>query len=309
MIYRDFGRTGWKVSAIGLGSWNIGGQWGPVDDVTAYATIRRALDEGINLIDTAEAYGIPNGLSEQRVGVALAGIRHNYYVVTKIGNWARRIGHPIVREVPEHVILSAHACLYRLRTDWLDVVLCHEGGSKDPSIYLEAFEQLKTEGKVRHYGISTNELDVLKRFNANGRCSVVEVDYSLINRRPESEFFPYCQEQGIAVLIRGPLGKGLLSGKYDLNSAFDDTIRVGWNQGAHARTQLEDGLAVVEKLKSIVQPGEEMVTTALRYTISHPVAPVAIPGAKSADQVAINARAGERLLTTEEMARIRAALE
>jgi myo-inositol catabolism protein IolS len=308
MIYRDFGKTGWKASAVSLGAWNIGNQWGDVDAVTAFATIRAALDQGINLIDTAEAYGIPQGLSEERVGGALAGIRHQYYIVTKIGNWARRAGHPITREVPDHIILSAHACLYRLRTDWLDVVLCHEGDIEDPSVYLEAFEILKKQGKTRYYGISTNNLDVLRRFNQNGTCSVVETDYSLINRGPEKEFLPYCQEQGIAVMVRGPLSKGLLSGKYDINSNFGDTIRRGWNTGGNARAQFQKGIQVVAALKKVVQPGEEMVTTALRYVISHPASPVAIPGAKSPQQVVMNARAGERLLLPEEIARLTAVL-
>jgi myo-inositol catabolism protein IolS len=308
VIYRPFGKTGWNVSAISLGSWNIGNQWGPIDDVTAFATIHAALDQGINLIDTAEAYGIPQGLSEERLGVALAGIRGKYYIVTKIGNWARRSGHPILRTHTDHIVISAQACLYRLRTDWLDVVLCHEGEIEDPHIYLEAFEMLKQQGKLRYYGISTNSIEVLKRFNANGNCSVVETDYSLVNRKPETDILPYCQENGIAVMIRGPLAKGLLAGKYDINSTFDDSIRKIWNPGGSARAQFERGIAAVEALKRTVPPGEEMVTTALRYVISHPAAPVAIPGAKSPLQVAMNAQAGDRLLSPEEMARILAAM-
>ena len=94
MRYRDFGRTGWQVSTIGLGTWNIGNQWGALDDKTAWATVRAAYDHGMNLFDAAESYGVPNGLSEERLGVAMAGFRHNVYVVSKIGNWGARAGAP-----------------------------------------------------------------------------------------------------------------------------------------------------------------------------------------------------------------------
>lgn len=300
MLYREFGSTGWQVSAIGMGTWNIGNQWGEIDEATALGTIRSAADNGINLFDTAESYGIPCGLSEERLGKALAGIRHQVYVVTKIGRWGRRSGQTVPMTTVDMVRLCAQASLYRLRTDWIDVLLCHEGKIEDPSIYLEAFEQLKEQGYVRAYGISTDRLEVLKRFNAYNTCSVVEVEYSLLNRKPDSEFLPYCQENGIAVLARGPLGKGLLSGKYAPGAVFTDAVRSEWYANETAKEKLERKLAKVERLKSALQPGEEMVAAALRYVTSHPAQPVAIPGAKSPAQAAANARAGSVLLSAQE---------
>jgi myo-inositol catabolism protein IolS len=225
MLLRPFGKTGWQVSAIGMGTWNIGNQWGPVNEVTAWATIRSAFEHGVNLFDTAESYGIPSGLSEERLGRALAGIRHRVYVVTKTGHWGERTGRGVPRTTVDMIRLCIHACLGRLHTGWADVVLCHEGNLKDPAIYLEGFESLKQDGYLRAYGISTDDLDVLMRFNINGTCSVVEVDYSLLNRKPEAGLLPYCQEHGIGVLIRGPLRKGLLSGKYGAASTFTDSVR------------------------------------------------------------------------------------
>ncbi len=300
MIYREFGRTGWKVSAIGLGTWNIGNQWGEVDDVTAWATIRAAFDHGVNLFDTAESYGIPNGLSEERLGVALAGIRHRVYIVSKIGHWGKRTGQAVPKTTVDMIRLCAHASLHRLRTDWLDVLLCHEGDIEDPSVYLEAFEWLKQRGRIRAYGISTDSLEVLKRFNVNGTCDVVEVNYSLLNRAPEADIFPYCQERGIAILIRGPLRRGLLAGKYSLDTVFTDSVRAAWNPGGDRREEFERDIARIERLKQVLKPGEEMVTAALRFVISHPIAPVAIPGAKSPEQAIMNAKAGEKLLTQQE---------
>jgi aryl-alcohol dehydrogenase-like predicted oxidoreductase len=149
----------------------------------------------------------------------------------------------------------------------------------------------------------------LKRFNVNNTCRVVEVDYSLLNRKPEAEFFPYCQENNIAVLVRGPLHKGLLSGKYLPDTVFTDTVRSEWYLDETSRNKLNSNLAKVERLKQIVAPGEAMVTTALQFAISHPVQPVAIPGAKSPLQVATNAKAGERMLTEAEQAELLGHLE
>jgi aryl-alcohol dehydrogenase-like predicted oxidoreductase len=308
MLYRQFGKTGWNISAIGMGTWNIGNQWGELDDVTVWATIRTAFERGINLFDTAESYGIPNGLSEERLGVALAGIRHQVHIVSKIGHWGQRTGQDVPKTAVDMIRLCCHASLHRLRTNWVDAMLCHEGNIEDPSVYLEAFEVLKQRGRIRAYGISTDSLEVLKRFNADGNCSIVEVNYSLLNRAPEAEMLPYCQEHGIAVLIRGPLAMGLLSGKYTAETRFTDTVRSRWHEDEARQAKFESDIATVERLKKATKPGEEMVTAALRYVISHPAAPVAIPGAKSPEQAAMNATAGDKILTEVERSELTALL-
>ena len=307
MLYREFGKTGLQVSTIGLGTWNIGNQWGHISEATAIATIRTAVAHGINLIDTADSYGIPNGLSEERVGKALTGLRDKVHVVTKIGRWGRLSGERVSMATVDMVRLCTHASLFRLRTDYVDVMLCHEGLMKEHitapeqmQVYLEGFENLKQQGHIRAYGISTGELDLLKRFNAKGTCSVVEVDYSLLRRDPEAEFFPYCQEHGIAVIARGPLHKGLLSGKYSSDTIFTDTIRSSWHESDRAQEKLARKLNKVNNLKTVLSPGEEMVAAALRFVISHPVQPVAIAGAKSPHQAVMNAQAGDILLSSEE---------
>jgi aryl-alcohol dehydrogenase-like predicted oxidoreductase len=303
VIYRSFGNTGWQVSAIGLGTWNIGNQWGEVDDATSYATIRTSLDHGVNLFDTAESYGIPNGLSEQRLGKALAGERHKAYIVSKIGNFGKRTGQGVPLTTPDMIRLCAHASLHRLRTDWVDVMLCHLADIEDPSVFLEGFEILKRDGEIREYGISTDSLEVLKKFNAHGNCRVVEVDYSLLNREAEQELLPYCEQHGIAVLVRGPLSMGLLSGKYSEETVFTDSVRVRWNQDGAGRKQFEERVRKMNGIKQVLHDGEDMATTALRYVISHPTAAVAIPGAKSPEQAAANAKAGDLLLTQEQLSR------
>ena len=298
MIYRNFGKMGWKVSSVGMGTWNIGNQWGTVSDEEAFAVIRSGFNAGINLFDTSDSYGIPYGLSEKRLGVALQGIRNRSYIVSKVGLWGSRTGFKIPMETPDMVRLCVHACLYRLRTDWIDVMLCHEPNIEDPSVYLEAFEMLKESGEIREYGISTNSLEVIKKFNATGKCSVVETDYSVINKSPENDILPYCQEHGIAVMLRGPLAQGLLSGKYDENTVFDDNVRKSWNIGGRNRDFYVESLKKVNALKEICN-GEDVAQTAVRYVISHSCEPVAIPGAKTVSQAINNAKTGSKILDDE----------
>jgi myo-inositol catabolism protein IolS len=303
MLYRAFGKTGFQASAIGLGTWNIGNQWGQIDEQTAIATIRSAIENGINLIDTAESYGIPTGLSEERLGKALEGVRDQVHIVTKIGRWGRRTGQMVPMTTTDMVRLCTHASLYRLRTDYVDVMLCHEGKLSTLQMaetYLEGFEMLKQQGLIRAYGISTDRLEVLKLFNTNGTCDVVEVDYSLLNRSADKDFLPYCQENDIAVLARGPLHKGLLSGHYNAQTVFTDTVRSEWYESDRAQEKLARKLTKVENLKTHLAPGKEMVTAALRFVTAHSVAPVAIAGAKSPEQAAINASAGHQLISPQE---------
>lgn len=303
MLYRNFGNTGIQASAIGLGTWNIGNQWGYIEEEAAIATIRSAIDHGINIIDTAESYGIPAGLSEERLGKALQGVRNNVHLVTKMGRWGRRTGQMVPITTTDMVRLCAHASLYRLRTDYIDIMLCHEGKLSDPKLaetYLEGFELLKQQGLIGHYGISTDRLEVLKLFNAAGTCQVVELDYSLLSRNADKEFLPYCQKQNIAVLVRGPLHKGLLSGKYSPDTVFTDTVRSEWYDSERSREKLARKFTKVEQLKQHFQPGNEMITAALQFVTSHPIAPVAIAGAKSPEQVAINASAGRQLLSANQ---------
>ncbi len=309
MLYRSFGKTGWDISAVGLGCWNIGNQWGELDDATVEDIIQTSLDGGVNLFDVAESYGIPNGLSELRLGQALKGKRDNVYIVSKIGHWGKRTGQEIPKTTADMIRACGHACCGRLRTEWIDVMLCHDGGIKDPSIYLEGFRQLREEGFIREYGISTTDLEVLKHFYdmSEGECAVVEVDYSLINRAPEAEFLPFCREKNLGVLVRGPVAMGLLAGKYDADSVFTDPVREKWNKGQPGREAFEQRLAQAEAVKSVVGR-EAMVETALRYVISHPVQPVVIPGATKALQAAANAAAGAAELSADRLEELRRAL-
>ncbi|MBE3123910.1 MAG: aldo/keto reductase, partial [Planctomycetes bacterium] len=221
MQYRILGNTEWKVSAVGLGTWNIGGQWGAVTPDQAVATVRAAIDAGVNFIDTADAYGEPPGLSEELVGRAIAGRRDRVFLTSKVGNWARRFGHPLPYTSPLHVKLCCEASLYRLGVETIDLYQCHID-PENPDIFLEAFDHLQQEGKIRAFGVSTNHLATLQTFHRQGRCAAVQLDYSLLARGAERDILPWCRREGVAAIIRGPLAKGLLAGKYTPDTTFTD---------------------------------------------------------------------------------------
>ncbi|MBR6763345.1 MAG: aldo/keto reductase [Clostridia bacterium] len=306
MLYREFGSLGWKVSAVGMGCWNIGGQWGEMTDEQAAEIIHTAYDAGVNLFDVAEAYGNPHGTSELRLGRALKDIRDKVYIVSKIGSWGFRQGEMIPKGTVDSIRLCGHAICGRLQTRYVDVVLCHNGSIEDPSVYIAGFNALMEEGFVKAYGISTNSFEVFKRFYdmSEGKCRVLELDYSLINRQPEEELLPFCKEHGVAVLARGPLAQGILSGKFDEKTVFTDDVRKAWSEGgakretfladlAKARTAIETAATIAPELA----PAE----AAIRYTISHAAAPVAIPGMTSVRQAKQNAACGNKLFTQEEL--------
>lgn len=302
MLRRKFGSTGWEVAAAGLGTWNIGNQWGEMTDAEAEAIVKTAIDEGMNLIDTAESYGIPNGMSELRVGRALkGGLRDKVYLVSKIGHWGMRTGQGVPKTTADMIRLCGHACAGRLGTDLIDVMLCHEANIEDPTVFIEGFRALRDEGYIREYGISTDSLDVLERFceASAGECRATEVEYSLLNRKAEGGYLDFCAENGIGILVRGPLNRGILSGRFDRDTVFTDTVRGGWNKGEKQRDYYERRLDLLEKVRDAAPRETPLATTALRFVISHPSGPVVIPGATSPEQVVANARAGDEELDRE----------
>ena len=298
MKKRIFQKTGWEISEISLGCWGLGGQYGEVERSTAIATIHTALDAGINLFDTADAYGLEPGASESIVGEALKEVRNDVYIATKVGNWARRQDHPFTYTHPLHIIACCDASLHRLKADTIDLYQCHISGLAEPDVFLEAFDRLIREGKIRAYGISTHRLDVLERFNRAGGCSSCQLDYSLVNRAPEKDLLPYCLENNIATLIRGPLAQGLLSGKYDETTRFTDSIRAEWNE-APGRDEYLARLSIMRSYQELARK-RSWVEAALMAVLNHPAVTTVIPGAKSPDQVREHVRAIGREFSADE---------
>ena len=302
MQLRRLGKTGWNVSAISLGCWGIGGQWGPVAEDEAIRTMQAAIDAGINLFDTADAYG--PSTSEELVGRALKGRRDSIYVATKVGNFGRRQNSPLPYDTPHHVYLCCDASLGRMKMDHIDLYQCHIGDLKDPTIFLEAFERLVERGKIRAYGISTNSLEVAKAFNRDGKCAAIQLNFSLVNPSAANDLLPWCAENDIGTLIRGPIAQGVLAGKFTRETHFDDSVRTGWNQGA-AHDQFLQRLDYVERIRFLQKPDRTLAQSALQWVLSNPAVTCAIPGAKNVEQAQANAAAADGALTPDELARLR----
>ncbi len=291
MKYRKLGRTGWDVSAVSMGCWGIGGQWGPVEEKQAVDTIHAALDAGVNLFDTADAYGM--GQSEVYTGKALKGVRSDVYIATKVGNWGRRFNDPPQLKSIYSIINCCDASLYRLGTDYIDLYQCHVGTPEHPEIFVEAFELLKKQGKIREYAISTNDLASLEALDAEGGCASCQINYSILNRSAEKDILPYCREHDIGVLLRGPIAQGLLADKFSPETRFDDTVRQKWNPDGNQRSDFLAKLETVAKLRALVPEGSSMVEFALRFVLANPAVTCPIPGMKSPEQARSNAAAAD----------------
>src|SRR5919199_2472360 len=300
MEYRDLGRTGlMKVSEIGFGAWAIGGDaWGRVGEAELGAAMERARGLGINFINTADVYG--DGRSESLVSEFISGRRDEVIVSTKGGLMGhhREPEREPVYDRPEKIIGACEASLKRLNTDHMDVYFCHIWWDQheETEAFIEAFERLKRDSKVRATGVSTNDLDHIKHFNRDGTLDVVQLDYSILNREPEREILPYLQERGIGVVVRGPLRMGILTGKFSEDTTFPEgDIRWSWPEEKWFRESLQK----VERLRPL-EDGRTLGQLALRYVLNHPAVSVAIPGAKTPAQVEANAAASVRPLLSKE---------
>ncbi len=301
MEYRTLGKTGFRVSAIGMGCWAIGGDaWGPVEDRDSIAAIKRALELGVNFFDTADVYG--RGRSERLLARGLLGRRQDAIVATKVGLWRSGPDRPNAYAEPKLVVESCEQSLERLQTDYIDVYQCHLWWDENTEVFLEAFDALKSQGKIRASGLSTNQIDHVRHFNQSGTCDVLQFDYSILNRSPETDILPYCEKEQIGTIVRGPLKMGMLTGKFTPNTTFPEgDIRRPWPEQDWYRESLEK----VERLRAL-SDGRSMAQAALQFVLRHPAVHTAIPGAKTVGQVEANAAAADGRLTDRDLELIEA---
>jgi myo-inositol catabolism protein IolS len=300
MRQRKFGKSGENVSEIGVGCWQFGGPimldgkpdgWTGVNDDESIATIQRAIELGVTFFDTADMYGW--GKSEEILGKALKNsARDNVFVATKVGFWHDERGNRTLNESRDYILRACDASLRRLKTDRIDLYQCHLWRTERWTEFLDAFETLKSQGKIRFFGVSTNDFDMIQRFNERGNLAAVQSNYNLLDRHVEQEILPYCQENGIAFIARGPLAMGKLTGKITKNTKFDaDDIRNRWLDGMN-RQGFEHDLDVVERLKPVAASlGCALSELAIRYVLSNDAVSVAIPGAKNRAQLEKNVAA------------------
>jgi len=300
MATRAFGKTGWQVNPIGLGCWEFGGAimldgrpdgWTGVSDEESEATIKRAVELGVNFFDTSDMYGW--GHSERLVGRALKSSRDKVLIASKVGFWHDAEGKRTLNESKDYIVRACEASLRRLQTDCLDVYQCHLWRTERWAEFLDAFEKLQKQGKIRFFGVSTNDFDMIQRFDERRNLGAVQANYNLLDRHAEKEILPYCRARGIAFICRGPLAMGRLSGKYTRDTKFDaDDIRTRWLEGDNCKS-FERDIEIVEHLKPVAaKAGCTMSQLAIRFVLSHDGVSVVIPGAKNRTQLEQNVTAG-----------------
>ena len=289
---RTLGKTGIKVTKIGLGLWAIGGdEWGEVDDRESLDMISAALDMGINFFDTADVYGV--GHSEELLGQAMKGRREKFIVATKIGwlgfDHEKKVS---VYDTVDKLVAGVEENLKRLQTDYVDVIQNHiHYWEPNSEVFIEGFQKLQEQGKVRAYGISSSMFDFIKKFDHDHQTSTLQIDYSILNRMPEKEIFPYTQAQDIGVLVRGPLAMGILTGKFDKDVQFGEgDFRQNWIDNPDENKIFLEDLEKVEKLSPLAD-GRTLAQLATQFVLQHPAVTLAIPGAKRISQLKDNLKA------------------
>lgn len=287
METRKLGRSGIDVSVVGLGLWAVGGtEWGPTDDRESLELVDAALDSGVTFFDTADVYG--DGHSEELLGRAMRGRRDRFVVATKIG-WIGWEGDASAYDSPEKLIAGFENNLRRLQTDHVELLQCHiPFRERNTDAFLEGMRRLRASGKVRAIGVSTSDFEYVRSVDEAVGIDSLQIDYSLLNRTPEEEIFPYCQEKGVGVIVRGPLAMGLLTGKFSRDTEFQPgDFRRRWQENEDERRIFHADLDKIEKLK-LLADGRTLAQYALRFVLAHPAVSVAIPGAKNARQLRDN---------------------
>lgn len=289
---RELGKSGIEVTKIGVGLWAIGGdEWGDVQDKESLAMIAAALDMGINFFDTADIYG--DGHSETLLGKAMKGKRDQFVVATKIG-WRGfdRERNVSTYDTVDKVVAGVESNLKRLQTDFVDVIQSHID-FRDPNMetIVEGFQKLQKQGKVRAYGVSTSDYDYLQAFNRDHQAATLQIDYSILNRTPEKDIFPYTMENDLGVLVRGPLAMGILTGKFTPDTRFEEgDFRQRWVEDHEEYQVFLNDLKKVEQLKALTD-NRSLAQVAIQFVVQHPAVTAAIPGAKRISQLKENLQA------------------
>jgi aryl-alcohol dehydrogenase-like predicted oxidoreductase len=304
------GQTGLEITRVGFGAWAIGGGgwefgWGPQDDDESIAAIHLALEQGINWIDTAAAYGF--GRSERIVGQALEGVAERPYVFTKcslVEGPGRTVVHSLKRD---SILREAHGSLKRLGIDAIDLYQIHwpvpvenieEGWA--------ALAELREQGLVRHIGVSNFHVDQLRRVQQIAPVETLQPQYSLIEREVEQEILPFTEREGIGVIVYSPMGSGMLAGGMT-RERIEQLPEDDWRKHdpRFNEPQLSRNLDLVERLKAVADrhdttPG----AVAVAWTLHNPAVDGAIVGFRRPDQVAPILTAAKLELTVEDLEEI-----
>ncbi|AUX76866.1 aldo/keto reductase [Sinorhizobium fredii] len=299
MHYRTLGRTGLRISEIGYGAWGIGNSgWQGAKDEESARALNRAIDLGLNFIDTALGYG--DGHSERLVGKLLRARSETIHVATKIPPknriWPARAGTPVEDGFPaDHVIASTETSLRNLGIETIDVQQFHVWSDEwvGRGDWLAAVERLKRDGKIRFFGVSINDYEphnALKLIDS-GVVDTVQVIYNIFEQAPEEQLFPACERHKVGVIVRVALDEGGLTGQIRAATVFPEgDFRQNYFRGERKRDVEERVRKIVEDLE--IAP-DALAETALRFVLSHPAVSTVIPGMRSVRNVERNCVIGD----------------
>ena len=301
MHYRSFGRTGWDVSEMGFGSWAIGGDaWGKTDDTEAVDALHRAIELGVNFIDTADVYG--GGHSEQLIAqVRKAHPEKQLIIATKAG---RRLK-PHVPEGynRENLTSFVERSLSNLETEALDLLQLHCPPTPvyDMPEVFGVLDDLVQQGKLRYYGVSVETVAEALKAITYPNVQSVQIIFNMFRFKPMEQFFAAARERKVGIIVRVPLASGLLTGKFKPDTQFDAKDHRNYNRYGQSFDQGETfsgvdydaGLAAVEELSQLVPEGATMAQFALRWILMFPEVSTVIAGAKNPSQAEDNTKAAE----------------
>jgi aryl-alcohol dehydrogenase-like predicted oxidoreductase len=295
MKKRKLGNSSIHVTELGLGCMSIG-----TDEKTAQEIIHAALEEGINYFDTADLYD--HGLNEEILGRTLKDVREEVVIATKAGNRWNQEGNGWSWDPSKSYIKEAvKNSLKRMGTDYIDLYQLH-GGTMEDTITetIEAFEELKAEGYIRSYGISSIRPNVIREYMNKSSIDSVMMQYSILDRRPEEESLPLLHQHGISVVTRGPLAKGLLS-----NRALEKASAAMKDKG-YLDYSWAELTQLLQLMKEKFAASRSMTEIALQYNLANPAVTAVVAGASSPAQLKENAQAVKRPpLSSEEVSFIK----
>ena len=301
MQYRTLGKTGWKVSEISLGTWQVGGRWGePFDERNAEQVLHTAIDAGINFIDTADVYA--DGRSERTVAKVVRERKERVYVATKCG---RRLSpHTAEAYTPQALRKFVEDSLRNTGFETLDLVQLHCPPTPvyyRPEVF-ELFDKLKEEGKIQYLGVSVEKVEEAIKAIDYPNVATVQIIFNLFRQRPKDLFFHLAKERNIGIIVRVPLASGLLTGRFSRETQFNPKDHRQANRNGQlfdkgetfSGVPYEIGLQAAEELKrQITTPERPLALTALRWILDFPEVGCVIPGASRKEQIAQNIKASD----------------
>jgi aryl-alcohol dehydrogenase-like predicted oxidoreductase len=295
MNYRSLGKTGFNVSEISLGTWQVGGVWGSrFDHALAEKIIRKAIDSGINFIDTADVYS--DGESEKAVGNALKKTDSRIYVATKCG---RKISpHVSKGYTPQILRTYVEQSLIRLQVECIDIIQLHCPPTDvyyRPEIF-EVFDEMKREGKILHLGVSVEKIEEGLKALEYENVATIQIIYNMFRQRPAERLFPLAKEKNVGIIVRVPLASGLLTGKFSKSTQFGKDDHRYYNRNGESFDKGETfsgipydtGIDAVERLKTIFPENTQLAHVALRWILMRDEIGCIIPGASSPGQIESN---------------------